>query len=283
MARATQLTDPITEHGEGPVWWPDAHLRLVDLFAGDLVDLYADGSTARTHVGAIAAVARPRAAGGTIVATERGIMLLDELDNTVSAPPPVWADAGVRMNDGGCDTQGRFYCGSMAYDESPGRGRLYRFDGPDEVTAVLESVTISNGIAFSPDGSSVFYADTPTGRVDRFDQDAGGALTGRRPFVELPDEAGYPDGIALDADGGLWVACWGAGAVRHFDGGGRLDEVIDVPAPQVTACTLGGPELTTLYVTTSRMGRDLDAAAPDGAVFEVRGVPAGLAALPCRF
>ena len=195
----------------------------------------------------------------------------------------LWPDPTVRMNEGGCDAHGRFYCGSMAYDAAPGHGKLYRFDGPDDVTVTLESVTISNGLAFSADDSTALYVDTPTRRIDRFDHRPDGTLTGRRPFAELDEGAGDPDGIVLDRDGGVWVACWAGNAVRHFDAAGRLDEVIDVPAANVTACTLGGPGLTTLYITTSRVGVDTDVATPDGAVFAVPDVPPGLPVRPCRF
>src|SRR5262249_11997038 len=101
MTSAEQLTAPITEHGEGPVWWPDGHLRCVDLLAGDLVDVYDDGTITRTRISDVAAVVRPRSAGGAVVAVERGIVLLDAAGNATRRPE-VWSDPGVRMNDGGC-------------------------------------------------------------------------------------------------------------------------------------------------------------------------------------
>jgi sugar lactone lactonase YvrE len=280
MTRAEQLTDPVTEHGEGPVWWPDGHLRCVDMLAGDLVDVDERGGLTRTHVAKIAAVVRPRAGGGAVVAAERGLVLLDAT-GAGTALPDVWDDPGVRMNEGGCDPLGRFYCGSMAYDAAPGRGRFYRFAADGAAEIVLDGVTISNGFAFAPDGGTAYYVDTPTQRVDAFDFDAENGLTGRRPFVTIAVADGSPDGITVDAAGGVWVACWGGGAVRRFDSHGRLDEVVEVPGvEQVSACTLGGPGLDQLFVTTSRLGMQPASAGAAGAIFVVRDVAAGLPVQP---
>jgi sugar lactone lactonase YvrE len=275
MTVAAQLTEPAAHHGEGPVWWPDGHLRLVDMLAGDLLDMQDDGMLRRTHVAEVAAAVRPRRGGGAVVAVQRGLLLLDEA-GAATRLPEIWSDPGVRMNEGGCDPQGRFYCGSMAYDAAPARGRFYRFAADGSETVVLDGVTISNGFAFAPDGASAYYVDTPTQRVDVFDYDPQGGLTARRPYVRIQAEDGAPDGIAVDRDGGLWVACWGSGTVRRFAPGGRLDEIVDVPGcPQVTACTLGGPDLDRLFVTTSRHGLDPRAAGESGAVFVVDHVVPG--------
>src|SRR5690606_25920507 len=111
-------------------------------------------------------------------------------------------DPGVRMNEGGCDPDGRFYCGSMAYDRTPGAASVYRLDPDGSVRTVIEHVTISNGLEWSPDGSRAYYVDTDTGRIDVFDYDRETGLTGRRPFAEFDADEGRPDGLAVDADGG---------------------------------------------------------------------------------
>ncbi|MFF0450014.1 SMP-30/gluconolactonase/LRE family protein [Streptomyces sp. NPDC004609] len=177
----------------------------------------------------------------------------------------------MRFNDGGCDPDGRFYCGTMAYDVAPGRGSLLRLDTDGSVTRVLTGVTISNGLAWSP--------DTATGRVDAFDYDTERGLTARRTAVRIPDAAGLPDGLAVDAEGHLWVALWGGSAVHRYTPQGRLDAVVELPATQVTACAFGGPDLDRLYITTSRMGLDPAAEPLAGALFRadvgVPGLPAG--------
>jgi sugar lactone lactonase YvrE len=275
--RAEQATDPVAYHAEGPVWsarW--GGLRWVDMLAGDVLSLGEDGSIARRHVGDVAAVLRPRRSGGTVIGIERGFALEDD-DGTVRPLPPLWSDPGVRMNEGGCDPDGRFYCGSMAYDKRPGAASLYRLDPGGSVRVVLTDVTISNGLEWSPDGSLAYYVDTPTGRVDVFDYDADSGLTGRRPFAR--PEGGHPDGLTVDADGGVWVALYGGGAVHRYLPAGELDEVVELPTPQVTACTLGGPDLRRLYITTSAEDLDREADPLAGSLFSA---DVGVAGRPVR-
>jgi sugar lactone lactonase YvrE len=249
--RADQVTDPVAYHAEGPVWsarW--GGLRWVDMLAGDVLSLADDGTVARRSVGDIAAALRPRAGGGAVIAVERGFALEDP-DGSVTALDPVWTHDAVRMNEGGCDPDGRFWCGSMAYDRREGGAALYRLDADLSVRRVLGGVTISNGLEWSPDGALAYYADTPTQRIDVFDYDPATGLAGRRPFVEFSGDE-HPDGLTVDADGAVWVALNGSGVVHRYTADGVLDGVVEVAARQVTACTFGGPALDQLYVTTSR-------------------------------
>jgi sugar lactone lactonase YvrE len=274
--RAEQVTGPVAHHGEGPVWSPRwGGLRWVDMLAGDVLSLAGDGAVSRRHVGRVAAVVRPRRGGGAVLALERGFAL-EDADGALTVLDPVWTDDGVRMNEGGCDPDGGFWCGSMAYDQAPGAASMYRLDPDGSVRRIFGDVTVSNGLEWSPDGSLAYYADTATHRVDVFDYDTGAGLTGRRPFVTFPDD-GKPDGLTVDAAGGVWVALYGGGAVHRYDRDGRLDAVVDVPTPHVTACTLGGPRLDQLFVTTSAEGLDDDPAA--GSLFRV---DAGVRGLPVR-
>ena len=235
--QAEQLTGPVAYHGEGPVWserW--GGLYWVDMLAGDVLALAADVAIDWRHVGSIAAAIRPRRQGGAVIGVERGFVL-EDADGTLTHLGDLWADDQVRMNEGGCDPDGRFYCGSMAYDQRPGAGALYRLDPDGSARTVLENVTISNGLEWSPDGSRAYYNDTPTHRTDVFDYDVDSGLTGRRPFVEVPPEAGHPDGLTVDEEGGVWVALYEGGAVRRYASHGVLDEVIgdrrerSLPAP----------------------------------------------------
>ena len=194
-----------------------------------------------------------------------------------TALPPVFTDPLIRMNDGGCDPQGRFYCGTMAYAETPGAGTLYRLDPDGSVHVTLREVTISNGLQWNRVGDTVFYADTPIGRVDSFSFDpASAAFTDRRTFTEISG-SGQPDGMAIDEEDGIWVALWGGSAVHRYDLTGRLELVVDLPVSNVTACAFGGPELKTLFITTSRSGLDSGDQPEAGAVFRydagVRGAP----------
>ena len=254
MTKAEQLTPVVTYHGEGPVWDSSiGQLHFVDMLAGDLLTLDG-GDVTRKHVGDVCAVWRPRTGGGGIVGVERGFALLDP-DGTQRTLPEVFGDSAHRMNEGGCDPQGRFYCGTMAYAETPGAGTLYRLDPDGSIATVLTGVTISNGIVWSLDGGTVYYVDSPTHQIAAFDFDAAsGTLHNRRTVVTVTPEAAVGDGLTIDAEGLLWVALWGGSAVHRYSPEGELAEVIELPATQVTCCAFGGPDLDTLYITSSRKG-----------------------------
>lgn len=275
-----QLTEPLAFHGEGPVWsdaWGE--LRYVDMLAGDLhrVDV-ATGAVRRDHVADVLAAIRPRAGGGMVAAVERGFALFDE-DGAEHELGPLWSDAGVRMNDGGCDPDGRFYGGSMAYDNRTGAGSLYRLNADGAVSVVLSGVSISNGLAWSPDHSLAYYADTETGRVDVFDY-RDGELRARRPFVRIDGALGAPDGLCVDSEGAVWVALWQGGAVHRYRPEGTLDGRVELPVTQVTACTFGGPGGDELYITTSRQDVPAGEQPEAGAVFRYRPDVRGLPVLP---
>jgi len=276
VVRAEQVTDPIAYHAEGPVWstaW--GGLRWVDMLAGDVLALGPDQAVTRRHVGSVVAALRPRKGGGAILALERGFAV-EALDGTVQPYDEVWTDPTVRMNEGGCDPDGRFYCGSMAYDQREGAASVYRLDPDGQVHTAIRDVTVSNGLDWSPDGTRAFYNDTGTHRIDVFDY-VDGELVARRPFVDLTSQDARPDGLVADSESGVWTALNGDGVVHRYDSAGRLSEVIELPVKQITACTLGGPNLDQLYITTSREGLEPDEEPLAGSLFcadvGVRGLP----------
>jgi sugar lactone lactonase YvrE len=278
---ASQVTDPVAFHGEGPFWDVSRErLLFVDMLAGAVVSLE-HGEVARYPVASVAAVIRARAGGGYLFAVERGFVLADADLRPIDVLPEVFSSPQLRMNEGGCDPQGRFYCGSMAYAETPGAGTLYRLDADLSVHTVLPSVSISNGLQWSADGSRVFYNDSPSGRIDVFDFDGSTAeFSNRRVFAAIPD-SGIPDGMAIDSEDGVWVALWGGSKVQHYDAGGHLVEIIELPVTNVTACTFGGKDLTTLYITTSRLGIAEGTQPLAGSVFSVEAGVRG--AVPFAF
>jgi sugar lactone lactonase YvrE len=164
----------------------------------------------------------------------------------------------------------------MAYDKEPGAAALWRLDLDRSVHRVLDGLTISNGLVWSLDGDTAYLIDTPTGRVDGYEFDAqAGTLHGRRTVAVVT--GGGPDGMTIDADGGLWVALHGGGAVHRYDPSGALSEVVEVGARQVTSCAFGGESLDRLVITTSREGLAEDDDPAAGALFVVepgvRGIP----------
>jgi sugar lactone lactonase YvrE len=275
MTSAEQITDAVAEHGEGPVWWPDwGGLRWVDMLAGDVLTLDVSAEVRRTRIGTVAAALRPRRAGGMVVATEHDFVIVDDTEQVVATPV---SDPGIRFNDGGCDPDGNFYCGTMRYDEGAGGGTLYRLNADHTVDVVLRDVTVSNGLAWTPDGRRAYYVDTATSRIDVFDHDPVHGLRNRRPFAEIPADRGFPDGLTLDAEGGVWVALWEGGVVHRYSTTGELEEVVELPTPKVTACTFGGADLDELFITTSRHG-ETDPHPAAGALFRVRPGVRGLPA-----
>jgi sugar lactone lactonase YvrE len=164
----------------------------------------------------------------------------------------------------------------MAYDMTPGAGRLYRLH-PDRTIEVVEpSVTCSNGLGWSPDRQTAYYVDSTTQRIDALDPD----LRSRRPFVTVAPEEGLPDGLTVDSEGGVWVALYGGSAVRRYLPDGRLDDVLELPVTQVTACTFGGPRLDELYITTSRENVPEGEQPEAGCVFRARPGVTGLPVVP---
>lgn len=276
--RAEQITDPIAYHAEGPVWsarW--GGLRWLDMLAGDILSFDGNGRVVRRHVGTIVAAVRPRKQGGAVLALERRFAL-EDADGTLTELDEIWSHDAARMNEGGCDPDGRFYCGSMAYDRTPGAASLYRLDADRSVHRILDGLTISNGLEWSPDGSRAYYNDTATGAVSVFDYDAASGLTSRRIFATIPDD-GWPDGLTVDSEGGVWVALADRGAVWRFTPDGRRDEVIALPATKVTACAFGGDRLDELYITTSRENLEPGIEPLAGSLFRARP---GVTGLPVR-
>ncbi|WP_105030876.1 SMP-30/gluconolactonase/LRE family protein [Arthrobacter ruber] len=276
--KAEQISDVITFHGEGPYWDPRrGELLLVDMTEGDLLVRHEDGSFDRHDVHPrLAAVIRGREAGGYVLGVERGFVFADDSFTVLEQGPAAFGDSAVRMNDGGCDTAGRFLCGSMGWEGGFGAGALYSLGRDHGVSTLLSGITVSNGLHFSPDGGTAFFSDTPTGRIDAlgYDVDAG-VFTDRSTFTVVEPALGMPDGMAIDAEGGIWTALYGGGAVARYDASGRLAEHIPLPVTNVTACAFGGPELRTLFITTTQENIPKGSESSAGALFAVEAGVAG--------
>ncbi|MFD5227234.1 SMP-30/gluconolactonase/LRE family protein [Streptomyces qaidamensis] len=263
------------ELGEGPTWDAAAgRLLWIDIL-GSRLHTYDPATGRRTvrrteqHIGAV----KPRAGGGLVLNLRDGIGLLDPDDRfrwLHHEPVP-----GRRANDAAIAPDGALWAGTMRYDEAPGGGTLSRITGEGTLDVVLDDVAVSNGTGWSPDGRLMYYIDSPTRRVDVFDY-VDGRISGRRTLAVIEEGAGFPDGLTVDAEGGVWVALWQGSAVRRYTPGGELDRVIELPVPLVTACAFGGPDLTDLYITTARTGLS-EPPALAGSLFVVPGAGKGRA------
>jgi sugar lactone lactonase YvrE len=277
---------PVTEPAflaESPIWDAATQTLLwVDIMAGDVHRLDpATGQDSKISVGVPVGALATRRAGGLILAAGTGFATLDDRTGGLRW---LWTSGlGDRMNDGKCDPSGRFLAGTLTYARDPGACALYRLDpATSGISTLLDGVTLSNGLGWSPAGDLMYYADTPTEQVDVLDYDpATGEVSGRRLFADLHDVPGRPDGLTVDREGCVWIAMSGGGAVRKYTPGGELDHVIDFPVRLVTSVTFGGPTLADLYVTTSRENLTEDELAGQPLAGSVFVVPAtGVQGLP---
>lgn len=276
------VVDVGAELAEGPVWH-DGALLWVDIMRGHIhrTDVARGQDTVLAAMpGSVGAVAAHRD-GGYLAATDLGFVELHE-DGSPRRSIAVEADIpDNRMNDGKCDPAGRFWAGTMALDASPGRGSLYVL-GPDgDVRVAMRDLTISNGLGWSPDARTMYLVDSGQGTLasHAFDLD-GGVLGPRNGLVEVAEGDAVPDGLTVDADGGIWVALWGGGRVHRYAPNGGLDQVIELPVSQVTSCAFGGPDLRTLFITTAAYELDEAQSRAEplaGAVFAVELPVGGLA------
>ncbi|MGQ9917465.1 MAG: SMP-30/gluconolactonase/LRE family protein [Bryobacteraceae bacterium] len=271
--------------GEGPVWDErEQRLYWVDILAGRVHRWRpGTGQVETMETGEPVGAAALRKDGGLVLALQSGFAVAETFSGALERRASFeGAGPDVRMNDGKCDAAGRFWAGTMAMDLRAGAGALYRLDPDGRVARVLDGVTISNGMDWTADGRRMYYIDSPRKTIDVFDFDlATGTVTNRRAAVVIEEGAGIPDGMTLDAEGRIWVALWGGGAVRCYSAEGRLLEVIEVPASQTTSCCFGGEDFGVLYITSARDGLDeerLEREPMAGGVFGVRCGAKGRAA-----
>lgn len=246
------------ELGEGPSWSPlDDALLWVDLHAGVVHRLELNtGFHTRHLVGQPVSAVVLRRGGGLLLTVRDGIAEVHALGSTPRLVKAIDPGRPVnRCNDAICDSKGRLWVGTMADDCSPRQGAVHRYDLDGALTTMISGTTIANGIAWSPADDAMYFIDSATRRIDRFAWDPqGGTIRRRSVLADTTEWPGIPDGLAVDADGGLWVAFFGGGSVRRFTPSGRLDAVVELPVTQVTSCAFGAPGLDTLFITTARRG-----------------------------
>ncbi|HEY2495221.1 MAG TPA: SMP-30/gluconolactonase/LRE family protein [Paenibacillus sp.] len=264
--------------GEGPSWDAIHHRLLwVDIEGHQLHIHYPDnGRNEVYNVGERIGAVVPYLEDEVIVALYTGFhkfQLSTGILTLISNPEEHLPNN--RFNDGKCDPEGRFWAGTMSLDGSRATGFLYCLDHDLTVRTVLEGVSTSNGLAWSVDGTCMYYIDTPTRQVDILDYNQNtGSVSNRRVAFKLPEGAGYPDGMTMDAEGMVWIAEWDGERVGRWNPQtGELLHSISVPAGHVTSCVFGGECLDELYITTARIGLSselLDDNPMSGALFRIK-------------
>ncbi len=272
------------ELGEAPIWDAAAGLvHWVDTFAGAVWSLDPTGGEPRrfecgTDLGAVA----PRAGGGLVLAAGRALIATDLDGGNPETLVEVEPDRPHnRFNDCRVDPAGRFFCGTKTNIDDGGLGNLHRIEADLTATVAIADTALANGIGWSPDSAALYFIDSPLQRLDAYEFDpATGDLGARRTVADIDPEDGLPDGLAVDVEGGIWVALVKSSTVRRYLPDGRIDMEVRFPVRNPTCPGFGGPDLETLYVTSAHLRSDPLYADPDplaGALFALdlglRGVP----------
>lgn len=244
------------ELGEGPVWLErEQALSRVDIHGASIVLRDpATGHERRRRLAGHVGFALPTASGATVAGVERSLVALAHLDAEGVPLASVEPEhSGNRFNDAACDPHGRLWVGTMARDRRPGAAALYRYVAGSRPEVAIAGATISNGLDWSLDATRLYYIDSTTQRIDAIDFDVdAGRLGRRRAFATIDPGDGLPDGLCVDAEGGVWIALFGGGAIRRYDPRGALDAQIALPVTNPTSLAFGGPGLRDLYVTSAR-------------------------------
>ncbi|MBC3956896.1 glucurono-1,5-lactonase [Pseudomonas triticifolii] len=285
---AELILDAQNATGESPVWSArDQALYWVDIPAGRLHRWnLSDGSTRHWQAPQMLACIAADGQGGWLAGMESGLFHLQpHEDGSLISTPRVdvqHAQTGMRFNDGRCDRQGRFWAGTMLMDMNAGAavGALYRYSaGQPTLEPVLKALIVPNGLAFSPDGRTMYLSDSHPSvqKIWAFDYDTdSGTPHNRRLFVDMNHHLGRPDGAAIDAEGCYWICGNDAGLIHRFTPQGKLDRSLVVPVKKPAMCAFGGPNLDTLFVTSIRPGGDLSDQPLAGGVFALRPGVKGL-------
>lgn len=236
---------PLWDERERMLWWVDSRWPALKRFDP------ATGAVMMQVLPEVVGSIAFRERGGLLAATQSGLHVLDGSGGALE--PKANPEAHLpenRFNDGRCDRAGRFWAGTMCDARRDPTGSLYRFDADFACTKLRNAIIIPNGLAFSPDNRTMYFADTNRHTIWAWDYDlASGAATHERVFADTGE--GRPDGSCVDADGGLWNAHYGGGRLVRYAPTGKVDRVVEVPVANPTCCAFGGDDLGTLYVTTA--------------------------------
>lgn len=273
----TRVLNPDNYLGEAPIWSADEQaLYWVNCEQPPELHRWEPKS------GAHGVWPMPERAGGIVLAAKRclcvvladGIYDFDPVRGTLFLRCPSPLPSHVKLHESQCDRQGRLWVGSFDHNFGPIRraseGAFFRLD-EETLSPEISGITVANGLAFSPDGLTMYASDAPTATVEAFDIDpATGRSTNRRLFLRLKEGEGYPDGATIDAEGGYWLACVGASAIRRYRPDGTLDCVISLPFSNPTKPAFGGPDLDVLFITSTKLQIGPEGSVPNGGLFAIK-------------
>ena len=274
------------ELGERPVWDEGSRTVVwVDIPTGQVhrYDPETGLDTVIVTAGVPVGAAAPRVGGGLVLACGSQFRMLDADLATQATVEVLHLAADVGFNDGAVDPAGRFLAGTAAAPLRPGAGSLFALEPNHVVRTVFDDVVESNGLGWSPSGTTMYYVDSGETHVRRYDYDVeSGAATRVADLVQIPDGDGIPDGLVVDVDGAIWLALWEGGQVRRYSPDGAELARIELPATQITCPGFAGNDLRDLYVTSARSELTDQALAQQplaGALFRLRP---GVSGLPVR-
>ena len=281
--KAELVLDCRNEHGEGVLWnaldgrlwWTDIHGKA--LWAYEPTAERAESFIAPDRICCFA----PRRDGSLVAAFADGFAFFEPRTGRRNNIAPFEPDLPqTRLNDGRTDRQGRFVAGGMDERELKPLSSVWRLDADVRLTKLFNSVRCANSTCFSPDGRTMYFADSPQCEIVAFDYDPDtGAIGARRTLASLPKDRGVPDGSCVDAEGFVWNAVWEGYRIDRFSPDGRLDRSIEVPVMKPTCVAFGGSDLDILFITTSRLGSSpelLEREPTSGGLYAVRPGAKGL-------
>lgn len=283
MGSARHVLDTRARLAEGPAWDPvSGTLFWVDIYNHRVHRFNpASGETRFYDVGDVVTGVAPAEGNSLLIARRRDISLLDLQSGSIRTLHGFDLAEDSRLNDGKCDSRGRFWIGTM-HEGHEGAARLYRFDPDGTLHEMERGLTIANGLGWSPDDRTFYLTDSPAKRIYRYAYDAdAGTISDRAVFADLSGGDSVPDGLTVDQNGYVWSAQWDGGCVIRFGPDGVERDRAEVPVPLTTSCTFGGTDLRDLYITTASVGlsqKEIDRHLTSGDLYGFRTDVGGLAA-----